>query len=488
MDAGGQLNPYIYDLLARHRRRCQPKKVFSKRKACTECVRSKQKCCYTQPTCPRCAKRGFRCEYVTPNAAIGENNTVDVNPDSEMTEDTSMPHANTSIAPAILPQNVTSAHAMWDYRLDTPPHSWSTDLLTFAPQNDSIETIIAETTAENTIPLNTNSSLYEGETLPVDSTTWSGISLPSIPSVTLADSNIDSMLNDVPEQGISLAKLVHVLQEYPKLFLRDGYRSPIIHRELYHHGSTRDITEMQRSSIAISCAVGFDLKESCTFTQRVINSERTRLVETFHALSCVDEMDALHAMLLYEITELRECLNDGERWRSGSRPKGLHRLLLLKMTKRFCESHPEAYNDSTQISYREDISFGSASKAWNTWYVAEAARRLIFLVNITNFLAGIDPGSGRQSPYYEPLSDDLILNMSLPSSTALWEARCEADWLDSLRQLEMGMQSGGKDTIRRLLDTHTKDDIRMIYSNDYGLGNSNDFRGFVILAALEQFS
>ena len=37
-------------------------------------------------------------------------------------------------------------------------------------------------------------------------------------------------------------------------------------------------------------------------------------------------------MLLYEIMELREAQDDREQWKSGSRIKGLHWPLLLKVS------------------------------------------------------------------------------------------------------------------------------------------------------------
>lgn len=50
-----------------------------------------------------------------------------------------------------------------------------------------------------------------------------------------------------------------------------------------------------------------------------------------HKHSCLDQWDALHAMLLHETMELHESQDDKEQWKLGSRIKGLHWPLLLKV-------------------------------------------------------------------------------------------------------------------------------------------------------------
>lgn len=51
------------DLLIRHRLHCKTINRTSKSKACSGCVRTKSKCCFTHPSCQRCIKRGELSEY-----------------------------------------------------------------------------------------------------------------------------------------------------------------------------------------------------------------------------------------------------------------------------------------------------------------------------------------------------------------------------------------------------------------------------------------
>lgn len=53
------------DLLNRHQRRCKTGSRVSKQKACSACVRTKSRCCFTRPACHRCLQRGEPCEYST---------------------------------------------------------------------------------------------------------------------------------------------------------------------------------------------------------------------------------------------------------------------------------------------------------------------------------------------------------------------------------------------------------------------------------------
>ena len=138
--------------------------------------------------------------------------------------------------------------------------------------------------------------------------------------------------------------------------------------------------------------------------------------------------------------------------------------------------------------------------------VTETVRRTIFLANIVNFFSNRDLGSGKQSPYYEPLDDEFVMNMPLPCSHALWSARTEDEWTRLKMQLpepspaasdpsfdfnpllpESLSLGSSQNSIKFFLSKVSKDYLRMNWCKSIGFGDSDELRYFIILCALEQF-
>lgn len=215
----------------------------------------------------------------------------------------------------------------------------------------------------------------------------------------------------------------------------------------------------------------------------------------------MEQWDALHAMLVYEILGMSiPPVDENDNWKRKPRPNGLKSPFLSKMTQCFSRSYLETH-DTTLMPPAD------ANTSWNQWAVTETARRTIFLANIANFFSNRNHESGQQSPYYEPLNDDLIMNLPLPCSHALWSARTEEEWR-SLFQLDAAsgaftafMSSPGPEmldgeqflknssqlSLKFLFSKFTKDYLRANLGTQAGFGDSNELRSFIILCALEQF-
>jgi len=167
------------------------------------------------------------------------------------------------------------------------------------------------------------------------------------------------------------------------------------------------------------------------------------------------------------------------------------------MTRRFCLSHPEAINPSAQMNRDALVRYTTAPSAWMTWLVGETARRTVFFANIANYFASKSAVTGELSPYYEPLDDELIWNMPLPCSSAIWNARTEHEWLQLIRAQDPGISSedqpmllsmvfNREPTLKSLMTNFTKDYLLTQYSGGYGLEDSESLCNLIVRYALEQ--
>ncbi|KAH0145189.1 hypothetical protein KCU67_g12741, partial [Aureobasidium melanogenum] len=274
------------------------------------------------------------------------------------------------------------------------------------------------------------------------------------------------------------------------------YHTPLLHRELYNM-STPEITALPRTTTAIICALGLGNNSNTSSLRRAMSAERQRLIEGFPKYSCLEEWDTLHAMWLYETMELpdpSDMTNDD--WKLGPRTRGLNLLIVLKMTRRFCQSHPEATDPTAALSNDLLTRYGTVSSVWMTWLVGETARRTVFLAHIVNYLASKDFKTGQISPYYECLNDEMIWNMPLPCSSAAWEARTEQEWLNVLcsqhqmvvsfdQPVSLSEVYALEPTIKSLLTKFTKEQLKLQYAGNIGLENSDSFRNLVVHCALE---
>src|SRR6187402_3966900 len=113
------------------------------------------------------------------------------------------------------------------------------------------------------------------------------------------------------------------------------------------------------------------------------------------------------------------------------------------MIKCYSQSYPEISNHNINaFSDPRSVLGGTAPSAWARWIKTETGRRMIFLANMLNFYSSHDHSTGKQLPYYEPLDDELILNMPLPCSQDAWLAQNEEDWRSAMQNPSSPLASG----------------------------------------------
>jgi hypothetical protein len=202
-------------------------------------------------------------------------------------------------------------------------------------------------------------------------------------------------------------------------------------------------------------------------------------------------------MLIYEALSLENPhASKPGFWRPGCRAKGIKIPFLtkvyykrysyfslidsLQMAKSFCDGHPEV--SSSSLSSTRQLLI------WQSWVTAETVRRTIFLANMINFFANRDFDKREQSIYYQELDRDLILNMALPCSQALWNATSEEQWIENHTELNLDGLGTGYTTLHKLFSTYNKDQLRNDFGKSYGIWDSDSLRNLIVLAAVEQFT
>lgn len=172
------------------------------------------------------------------------------------------------------------------------------------------------------------------------------------------------------------------------------------------------------------------------------------------------------------------------------------------MTKTYSVSYPELRNpDINVFSDPESNPCSAATSAWDRWRITETARRTIFFANMLNFLGNYDLRTGKQLPYYEPLDDDLILNMPLPCNQAAWVARDEGSWRFAMEEhsssafrLSSDVDHSGtemlssKTCLKTIFSKFTKEYLQLEIGTNVGFGNSDELSRLIILCASEQFT
>lgn len=172
------------------------------------------------------------------------------------------------------------------------------------------------------------------------------------------------------------------------------------------------------------------------------------------------------------------------------------------MIQTYLRHYPEILNpDINAFSDPKSSPCSAASSTWARWRITETARRTIFFANLLNFHGSRDLGTGKQMPYYEPLNDELILNMPLPCSEAAWSARNEEDWrvamraeLSSASRPTSGFNSPGSEMLssefllKTILSKYPKEYLQAEFGKSVGFGGSDEVRGLIILCASEQFA
>jgi hypothetical protein len=93
--------------------------------------------------------------------------------------------------------------------------------------------------------------------------------------------------------------------------------------------------------------------------------------------------------------------------------------------------------------YRHELvnnHFDSSISGWRQWAFIETLRRTISIIHIVNVVSA---RLKKQNPFfYEPLDDDLLLDMPLPASTHLWDAVSEGQWLLARSKLTQTLVTG----------------------------------------------
>lgn len=434
------------------------------------CVQAKAKCTYVQP-CARCAGRGIPCNYASQPSSSGKYQSVLI--DQEGRQDTlQSSYQNTYLEDAHdlewLVGNVTG---------DLPSFQLSPSLT------------------------RTSNFVNAGQPLNARHPTQGDFTdIVSDPAAVESSAFLDSLTipgrtdSSSPESSIqcSLRDLIQVLEQYPRHLLRDDFTTHCLHRSLYDE-NVPDIATLARTSMAVCCGSAMETAEGARFARHAMEVEWQRLIASYRTYSCMHQWDALHAILVYSILELRASLAEGDDgWKQKSCSKGLKAPFLVKMARDFIKSHTSPEEDLTAQAYAPVQSF-------QQWATTETARRTIFLANIVHFLSNHDPETGEPSPYYEPLDDQLILDMPLPSTNTMWAARTEQEWRLAMKDLEIATSPDDEDlsselhparrglTLGYILWEYSRETLKNCLGYKYGLGSTDELRNLVILCALKQF-
>lgn len=258
----------------RHRRRCQgPRMPTSRRKACNACVLAKTKCCYTQPTCTRCSKRGIQCVYSTSPTA----STVDHSgPPREAAENSSsaLQPPSRLANPANLGQPFELDLPSWDFSASS--YSLENFEMTMADLERPLPAAVSSfTLMQPPIAHDSREITPSSQTLHLSATT-SGISSFAPPSSDNASSSA------VPSSSTSVG-LIRVLSEYPSLLMKESFFSPFLHFSQYslYNNIVPDMTFLPQTAMAICCSSGINRSDNNRFFRRAIDAARERVIGSF---------------------------------------------------------------------------------------------------------------------------------------------------------------------------------------------------------------
>lgn len=171
------------------------------------------------------------------------------------------------------------------------------------------------------------------------------------------------------------------------------------------------------------------------------------------------------------------------------------------MTRTYIEPYLQIRSpDMNAFSDFNSTPCSPSTTTWGRWRTTETTRRTVFIVNMVNFFNNYDPKTRTTSPYYEPLSDDLILTMPLPCSQTVWLAYEEEScrlamknhqpW-DNYSSPDLDhptMEALSRETcLSAIISKYSKDRIQAAIGPHVGLGDSDDLRRLIILCATEQY-
>ena len=293
--------------MMRHRRRCQgPKRLINRRKACDACVQAKAKCCYTQPACLRCVKRGTPCVYPTSSGAPDQEETT------EITNSLNLDPSNQSLGFDL---------SGFDFSTSSfPSDLFETTMTGVSGPLSGSEPAIVETSINEPLALPSSDHLPQQLSAePGNGPTLDSFSLPP---------------NNTPMSPSSpTCQIVRVLGGYAPLLTKGSFFSPFVHLSQYplNGNNEPDLTSFPQTSMAICSSSGINLSTNHQFFRRAMLAARQRLIDDFPTLECMQQWDALHAMSIYESLELGERIGDESgAWKLRPPIKGLGSPFFLK--------------------------------------------------------------------------------------------------------------------------------------------------------------
>ncbi|KAH0489422.1 hypothetical protein TgHK011_009853 [Trichoderma gracile] len=317
---------------------------------------------------------------------------------------------NVKEAPGVQIQDVQS-HSSQSPLHDIP--TWSLPLSPYPL--DTLDFNTADFT--NVSPISHLESLIERSYIPP---TCQGNS-PSTPVEQSSNSETRSPSN--PPISSTCLILTRVLGDYASSLIKCSCLAPFLHLPRVKSVEP-DLASFPFTSMAICSSTSMNLSTDKRFFRRAIEAARHGLIMNFPSYECMQQWDAIHALLIYETFELKEGIGvESEGWRLAMPVKNLEMSFLLKMTRSYIEPYVQIHScDMDAFRDRKSSPCSPQTTTWGRWRTTETTRRTVFIVNMINFLNNYDPTTRRTSPYYEPLNDDLILNMPLPCSQTVWLA------------------------------------------------------------------
>ncbi|KAK3372251.1 hypothetical protein B0H63DRAFT_290773 [Podospora didyma] len=437
------------DLRDRHRRRCvlnvsKPRR--SRRRSCLPCASSKLGCSLDHPSCSRCIHRGVLCYYA--NSSIGRSSASRLEETSSSQEPID-PGLDLVAAVANTEKHSTAMTPSWGFGLSQG----------FDIAHDGVADIVLEENNENIIGL--LDSYEASRNAAAWSPSWLDKDLnpanqqPVLPR--LSDSNLAPQralpqasshlpihprsAQSAPYQARSADDLAKIVWSYPQMMIEAECRHPpFVHHLIYrcHQG---DVLEPIAKAFCCISADNTSMPSSREFVDKMIRSERDTVVRTFESCSSdIDRLAALHSMIIYQILEFF----GGNK--EGARQAELHNHFLIKMTRKLIQKYRHRL-----LTHGIDLE----KFVWYDWIFTETLRRTMFLVHVIN---AVSARTAKQNSYfYEPLDDELVLDMPLPAPEALWKTSSQEGWLSVWPTISAGCKSSCR--VFHEHDTSTLEDL-----------------------------
>ncbi|TVY90240.1 hypothetical protein LAWI1_G003684, partial [Lachnellula willkommii] len=309
-------------------------------------------------------------------------------------------------------------------------------------------------------------------------------------SLTQTSNNSASSPSNTPTLSTPLI-LTRMLGDYASLLIKSSCFSPFLHLPKVKNVEP-DLTSFPFTSMAICSSTAMNLSTDTQFFRRAIDATRHQLIGNFPLYECMQQWDAIHALLIYESLEIKDSIgNESEAWRLVMPVKNLEMGFLLKMTRTYIE--PYLQIRSPDIAAFSDFKSTPCSPTTTTWGRGEPPKQHVEQFSSSTW-------TRKTSPYYEPLSDDLILNMPLPCSQTVWLAFEEENCRLAIKNHQPWVNYSSPDPdhpttealsketcLSTILSKYSKERIQAAIGPHVGLGDSDDLRRLIILCATEQF-